>query len=162
MKNEYINSTCLKHSNIIKIEDLFIDELKGKTYYVMEYLNLKSLDHCLKKQKKFTESETITIISQTLQAVTYLHKKGICHRDIKPKNMMIDLSSSILFNNTLLFLCFFKKDFKTKIIDFGISKNFISYAFKNGKTSKNSRRMYTCTGTLAYCAPEIFNGEGYK
>ena len=109
VKNEYINSSCLRHKNIIRIIDLFIDEIKGKSYYVMEYLNLKSLDHVFKKQKKLTELEIIRIISQILQAVDYMHKKGICHRDIKPKNIMIDVSSSKYVN-------FLKNQKKTKIL----------------------------------------------
>lgn len=99
MKNEYLNSSCLHHQNIIKIKDLFIEEVKGKSYYVMEYLNLKSLDHLLRKQKRLTEKEVVPIISQILLAVQYMHKQGISHRDLKPKNIMIDtMNSQISFN----------------------------------------------------------------
>lgn len=90
VKNEYMNSVCLNHPNIVKIHDLFIDEFKGKSYFVMEYLNLKSLDYYLKKQKKFSEFEVMCMMIQILKAVTYMHKKGICHRDLKPNNILID------------------------------------------------------------------------
>lgn len=85
-----MNSICLHHPNIIKIHDLFIDEIKGKSYYVMEYLSLKSLDYYIKKQKRFAEPEISRILSQILKAIHYMHKKGICHRDLKPKNILID------------------------------------------------------------------------
>ena len=64
----------------------------------------------------------------------YIHKIGVCHRDLKPDN--------ILFNGQQL-----------KLIDFGVSKRFF---FKSKQID-----MWTSTGTSYYCAPEIYEGGGY-
>lgn len=67
-------------------------------------------------------------MKQLLQTLEYIHLKKVCHRDIKPDNIL------------------FEKETKSiKIIDFGISKKFIY---------RNQRRdMLTITGTPNYRAP---------
>ena len=57
-----------------------------------------------------------------------MHSKGICHRDLKPDNIMIDPVAK-----------------KIKIIDFGLAKNMIR--------RKKKTLMLTRTGTLFYRAP---------
>jgi serine/threonine protein kinase len=69
-------------------------------------------------------------------AIKHLHGKGVSHRDIKPDNLLYD-----------------QKTGNIKLIDFDISK-----VCKNKKTRNE---MWTKTGTIQYCAPEMFTG-GYS
>jgi calcium-dependent protein kinase len=65
--------------------------------------------------------------------VDYLHKLGVCHRDIKPQNILYSLMDSP----------------PLKLIDFEISK-----------LNKNPKiEMWTVTGSLFYKAPEMFAGS---
>ena len=57
-----------------------------------------------------------------------MHSKGVCHRDIKPDNIMINEETK-----------------KIKLIDFGIAKKMI--------VRKQKIDMLTITGTLFYRAP---------
>ena len=73
---------------------------------------------------------------QILAALAYMHSKGVCHRDIKPDNVL------------------FIDDFQTiKIVDFNVSKCFTDPA--------NLRKMTTHTGTVAFSAPEQLSGVEY-
>ena len=57
-----------------------------------------------------------------------MHSKGVCHRDIKPDNIMMNEETK-----------------KIKLIDFGIAKKMI--------VRKQKIDMLTITGTLFYRAP---------
>lgn len=141
---EFHNVSILEHKNIIKPMELYINKITERIYYVMELAKFKSLNHYLTKSICFSEEDTISIISEILSTVDYMHNKGVCHRDITAKNVLVS------------------PDYKeVRIIDFGVSKQFAHYSFKNGVHLKKSMRMFTFTGVIQYLAPEILKGEGY-
>lgn len=142
---EFQNVSILDHPSIIKPYDLYINKITERIHYVMEYAKYKSLNHYLVKIGAFQETNTINIIRKLLVTLNYMHNKGICHRDITPKNVLVS------------------SDYKTiKLIDFGVSKQFAHYFFKQGAHFKKSMKMFTYTGVCQYLAPEILRGEGYK
>jgi len=67
----------------------------------MEYYNHPSLTKINIKN----EEELKNIVKKMIEAFTFLHDKNICHRDIKPDNILYD-----------------EKKKTIKLIDFGISK----------------------------------------
>lgn len=77
-------------------------------------------------------------MSKLLESVNLLHQESVCHRDLKPQNILYDA-----------------KENKIKIIDFGISK-----AMYNRRTLENDS-MWTVTGSQYYKAPEMLNGSAY-
>lgn len=79
-----------------------------------------------------------------LKAVDFMHEKGVCHRDLKPDNILVK-----------------SNDFsKIKVIDFGIAKQYLKRN-PDDKLTTITLKMMTNTGTLAYKAPEMFTGGCY-
>lgn len=70
------------------------------------------------------------MVLQLLQALMYLHRHGIIHRDLKPANILVE-------------------DGQLKVLDFGLS-----LVHEKGKTPDQAM-----VGTLAYMAPEVFQGQ---
>ena len=87
------------------------------------------------------EREAALILKKIFSAVLYLHDRGICHRDLKPENF--------LFSSK-------KKDAEIKIIDFGLSKQFVSL---NDQYYDYSKSLKTVVGTPLYVAPEVLKGK---
>ena len=55
----------------------------------MEYCDYPTLMNLLDKKKRICEN-TIQFLSRALfGAIAHIHAKGICHRDIKPDNILI-------------------------------------------------------------------------
>lgn len=96
--------------------------------------NLKQWLQNRKIIEKYTFKDEKIIFHQTIQALSYLHKKGNIHRDIKPSN--------ILLKNE-------KSEIIVKLGDFGLVRR-ISDNDKN-------KDLTAQVGTPIYCAPETIN-----
>jgi len=83
---------------------------------------------------KFTESQVARAIKDMCQGLTYLHTLGICHRDIKPGNVLYHVDSETW-----------------KLADFGISCVF----------DVNNPVIVGSIGTTHYMAPEMFSQSSY-
>jgi serine/threonine protein kinase/Flp pilus assembly protein TadD len=126
------SAAVLNHPNILNVYD--IDEQDGKMFFVMEYVDGKTLkSHIgnLKAGEGIPIRQAIDWTIQIAQGLKAAHEKDIVHRDIKPENIMLT------------------KDGLPKIMDFGIAK------LKGGT---GLTRTGTSLGTLAYMSPEQAQG----
>ena len=121
----------VRHTNIIRVVDIFED--MESISIVMELLKGGELFDRIVGRKRFSEMEAYLLLKPLVEAIAYLHTRGIVHRDIKPEN--------ILCGETL-------RDIK--IADFGLSK-----------IVAPSDKMKLPCGTLSYVAPEVLNMQGY-
>uniref|UniRef100_W5L7K1 Serine/threonine kinase 33 n=1 Tax=Astyanax mexicanus TaxID=7994 RepID=W5L7K1_ASTMX len=133
----------VNHAHIIHLEEVF--ETPKKMYLVMELCEGGELKRLLRKNKRFSEEETRHIISSLAEAIVYLHKKDIVHRDLKLENILVKSYQSDHDN-----CCFFL----SQVTDFGLSVQ------KGGVGSENMLQA-TC-GTPTYMAPEVINGHQYS
>lgn len=87
--NEGVILKKVKHKNLVKCIDYFNENDTG--YIVMKYYEGKTLDEYMKEEKDiFICDELKKIFIPIMNALSYTHKKGILHRDIKPKNVIIN------------------------------------------------------------------------
>jgi calcium-dependent protein kinase len=70
------------HPNIAKVFEVF--EWKSSIAIVMELCEGGDLFTYIKNQRRFTEKTAASIMKQIISGVYYMHKQGVCHRDIKP------------------------------------------------------------------------------
>jgi len=64
-------------------------------YFVMEYVDGETVHDRLIRQKRIREQDAIEIVRQVALALKHAHAQGFIHRDIKPKNIMINRSGVV-------------------------------------------------------------------
>ncbi|MFH1674995.1 MAG: diguanylate cyclase [Pseudomonadota bacterium] len=92
------------HPHIIKFYQA--GDYQNIPYLVAEYLEGISMSELLETGKTFSVDESVSIIKQMAEALSYVHSKEIIHKDIKPGNIYL------------------KKDnnhYDVKLLDFGLS-----------------------------------------
>ena len=81
------SAAALNHPNIVQAFDV------GKAgefhYFVMEYVDGRTVYDDIVKQKRFAEKDAVEVMIQVAEALQHAHEKGLIHRDVKPKNVMI-------------------------------------------------------------------------
>lgn len=65
---------------------------------VMEKMPGNTLEDFIALDYTFTKSEVLTIISQIIRIVEYLHDSGVYHRDVKTTNILWDLADASLID----------------------------------------------------------------
>ncbi len=99
LAQEFQTLASLRHPNIIGVLDYGFDDQK-LPYFTMDLLsNAQSIVRYGKRQPLNVQ---VNLLIQTLQALVYLHRRGILHRDLKPGNILV-------------------KDGQVKVLDFGLS-----------------------------------------
>ena len=99
-QNEFEIQKNLKHPGIIEAKYYFLDHIRNTSYTVMELIDGKQIDEYVYSHgpcngnleslsKLFLEIIAKEIIRQILDGVKYIHEQGVCHRDIKPDNIML-------------------------------------------------------------------------
>lgn len=58
---------------------------KVHTYLVLELLSGGELLERIRRKNRFTESEASRIMRQLVSAVSFMHSRGVVHRDLKPE-----------------------------------------------------------------------------
>ena len=135
---EYRMCYKIKHPNVIKILGIYNNKLDKTTYvvYVLMEVGLtdweKEIKSYIDKHLEYTEEELINIIKQLTSILAFLQKQNICHRDIKPQNILV-----------------FKKKIY-KIADFGEAKQM--------DNNSESLILNSLRGTELYMSPLLFNG----
>ena len=145
-KREAIAASNIGQDNIVDVTDFGYTE-EGNAYFVMEYVEGRSLADVMKEQHVLPLEFAVSVASQIAVALYSAHGKGIIHRDLKPENILLTNKDG---NYPFV-----------KIVDFGISKILQADA-------KPDERLRTLTksgaifGTPEYMSPEQAAGESVE
>ena len=95
---EFNMLNILKHPNICKIKDIFIEEYY---YFLFDYYG-DDLDIKFKNIYRLlfdtTEEVKKKWIFQLIDIISYIHSKGIVYQDLKPPNIVLDNNNIILID----------------------------------------------------------------
>ncbi|CAO1372336.1 unnamed protein product [Diamesa hyperborea] len=161
--NEVTVVRMLRHDNIIKYYQSI--ESSHRLYVIMQYAENGSILDIIHQEKRLSESRSCEYFRQILSAIEYCHSVGVCHRDIKCENILLDKKNQV------------------KIIDFGFAKCIKSVPKTSGqekleallvdqgtsvstkvgaiKKEKDPKLSETYCGSYAYASPEILKGVPY-
>ncbi len=79
-------AAVLAHPHILPLHDS--GEVDGFVYYVMPFVEGETLHDRLVRQHQLPISEAVRIVQEVADALTYAHRLGVIHRDIKPGNIL--------------------------------------------------------------------------
>ena len=122
----------LRHPNICRIYGLRTTG-EGTPAIVMEHYEGETLKARIERGPLPT-SEALDVARQAAWGLSWIHRQGIVHRDIKPTNIFITRKGVI------------------KVLDFGLAQ-----CLSETTHPEETRRL---TGTLAYMSPEQTQGTG--
>jgi len=77
----------LNHPNIV--QDFDVGRSGEFHYFVMEYVDGSTVFDSISQNKRFKEDDAIDITISVAEALEHSHDKGLIHRDVKPKNVML-------------------------------------------------------------------------
>ena len=118
----------ITHPNVIRIFDA--GESEGVYYIAMEYISGKEVGSIINQYGHVSVSTTLQIGIQITAALQYAYERSIVHRDIKPRNIMVNRRGV------------------AKLVDFGLAKRLFR-PMQSAITSPGE-----AVGTLAYMPPE--------
>ena len=78
----------LVHPNIVLLYD--IGESDGLYYIAMEYVPGETVRGLVKRMKRFPPAKAVDIATQVAHAIEYAQEQKVVHKDIKPKNILVD------------------------------------------------------------------------
>ncbi|KAH0788667.1 CMGC family protein kinase [Histomonas meleagridis] len=82
--------TLSKHPNIINLRSLMYDSQSGHVALILELMEMNLYEYISKAKAPIPEFDALLITYQLTKAISYVHSRGIFHRDVKPENCLIN------------------------------------------------------------------------
>lgn len=137
----------LSHPNIVTAYDA--EQAKGNYFLVMEYVEGVTIGQLVKKHGPLPVAEACDYARQAALGLQHAHEQGLVHRDIKPDNLIRDLSGVV------------------KVLDFGLAtlrnkccdalqdtSGFMDTTASQMDGNEQLTRINDVMGTLDFMAPE--------
>lgn len=123
-------AVTLKHPHVVKTLE-YGYTLEGEQFLVMEFLDGVALSFLIEVQNDLMKKNRVRFLVELGLAIEYLHKENWIHRDLCPRNIVLDGENRI------------------KLIDFGLVV----------PNTAEFRKPGNRTGTANYMAPELIKRQ---
>lgn len=127
LAREFETLASIHHPNVIQVLDYGFDEEK------QPYFTMAVIDNARTVLEAATDQpikQQCAVLIQMLEALAYLHRRGVAHRDLKPDNVLVTMENEV------------------KVLDFGLAT-----------LMAQQEPADDVVGTLAYMAPETLRGD---
>jgi eukaryotic-like serine/threonine-protein kinase len=125
----------LRHRSIARVYETFF--AYGTHFLVVGYCEGSTLKDSIARSGCLDEGMTRKIVGELADALRYLHRQGLVHRDLSPSNVMLTHGAGV------------------KLLDFGLVKD--DPTWRDGEAGTRTVSVATVVqGTPAYMAPEQF------
>eukprot|EP01043_Picozoa_sp_COSAG02_P038880 COSAG02_NODE_3031_length_7513_cov_19.127192_2_plen_453_part_00 len=138
-KREIVLQAALNHSSIVGLRDVVYAPppaggtgATGTIYIMMEFMGGGELFKLVRREKGLAEAKCSAFFRQIMLGVAYCHSRGVCHRDLKLENVLLNSAGTAV-----------------KIADFGFAKDI------------SNSPAQTVLGTARYVAPEQLDAQPY-
>ena len=123
----------LNHENLIRIKNIQLPKSREEfdEIYVISELMETDLSSIIKSPQPLSDEHVQFFLYQILRGLKYMHSACILHRDLKPRNLLVNSNCDL------------------KICDFGLARPFIN------EMKVTSSQMTDYVATRWYRAPEV-------
>src|SRR6185369_4054668 len=128
-EKEATTAKRLTHENLVQVYSLEHDD-ERRPFIVEQFIDGGSLFEWAQATKR-TADEVVAMMIPIAEAVAYLHRSRLFHRDLKPNNILLDHTG------------------KTYVSDFGLAIDESELTLRDGEVA----------GTFGYMAPEQIRGR---
>lgn len=124
---EALIAANFSHPNLVRVLEVGTHE--ELSWLTMEYLRGRDIGDIITNRKAISFRILVDIFGQALDALSYLHVRGIAHCDIKPENIFVTRDP---YDRRLVVV---------KVIDFGIARHFRDEKDRHEQISGDPRYM---------------------
>lgn len=95
-KREFEIMTRLRHPNLAQVYEFGFDQTGSCFFLTMEYIEGQNLAEWRDEHPYTSDEEILELFVNLLRVMEFIHSRGVLHRDIKPKNVMVGQSVKLM------------------------------------------------------------------
>ena len=93
MQREVKTMLMLRHPSVVQLWDVVLEEARDSVVLIEELVTGGDMFSLVSLRGGLAEAVALHYFAQIIAGVAYCHSKGVCHRDLKLENLLLDAVS---------------------------------------------------------------------